>query len=368
MDLLDLFLDRGHGLCRCGVLTVGVGVAFGLDDAASVQTQHHVLVPIERDVGGDVAQRRGAEELVLQLAHCLSSSEGPLQLVVRQVHVEHAPYGDVLEIGYAAAVIVAHLKVEAYHAFLIVQYAYGHAVRSGKQGIRHIAAADAGAQGILLRVVCHEGFAHRFPVVLNRIGVDIGRVAHDLLGLSAEITQHGRVGACELYLHCMACRDREVVFFYTYVRVGPCLPQLAADDGDLLDDGAIVLAVDDKLAVAVSARGHGTYQTVVCGGAALTCGDAFDGGVCGHHVAHLEQAVTHGVGVRGRGEEALDDELFVVEVGEEEVFHARHAEERHGQQAECRHDGLAFVVDQFGDGAAYEAVYGRVHHRRAFVF
>ena len=65
MDLFDLFLDRGHGLCRRGVLTVGVGVAFGLDDAASVQTQHHVLVPVERDVGGDVAQRRGAEELVL---------------------------------------------------------------------------------------------------------------------------------------------------------------------------------------------------------------------------------------------------------------------------------------------------------------
>lgn len=89
----------------------------------------------------------------------------------------HAPYGVFSEIGYTAAVVVAHLKVEAYHAFLIVQYAYGHAVRGGKQGIRHIVAADAGAQGILLRVVCHERFAHRFPVVLNRIGVDVGECA-----------------------------------------------------------------------------------------------------------------------------------------------------------------------------------------------
>ena len=91
-------------------------------------------------------------------------------------------------------------------------------------------------------------------------------------------------------------------------------------------------------------------------GAALADGHALDTRMELHTVAHGEQAVTHPVGIRGRGEEALDDELLVVEIGEEEVLHARHAEDRKPQHGEGHDDRRPLVADQEGDRPAHEAV------------
>ena len=293
----------------------------------------------------DISERYGAEHLVLQLAHRLAAGECPLQLFVRQTGIHHAPNRYLFEVADTAAVAVADLQVERYHAFLIVQYADGHPVRRSQQRTRHIAAHDAGTQGVLLHVFGHEGFARRFPVVLHRIGIHVGRAAHDGFGLRTQIAQHGRVWACELHLDGMRSRYRKVVLADADIGIGILFAELLPHNRNLLQNRMVILAVHDEFAVAVAARGYGAHQTVMGRGTALTDGHTVDGGILHKPVAHRQQPVAYYIGVRCRGKEALDDELFVVEIGEKEVLYLRHAEDAERQHTERRNDGRALAVD-----------------------
>ena len=268
-----------------------------------------------------------------------------MQFFVRQVYVHHAPDGDFIEVFNAAAVVVAHLQIERNHPFLIVQYTYRHSVRSGRQRTRHVSSLDTGAQGIFLSVFCHERFSFRFPIILYRIGVHIRRASHDGFGLCAQLAQHGRVGACELHFDRVRGRSREIVFADADIGIGILLAKLLPYRGDLFQHGIVVLAIDGQFPVAVAARSHRTYQTIEGRGTALTDGDPVDVGILREPVAHLQQPVTHDIGIGSRRKETLDNELFVVEIGKEKIFHLCHSENTESQQAERYDDSCLFVAD-----------------------
>ena len=274
------------------------------------------------------------------------------------MEVKRAPDGDVAEVTDGAAVGFTDAQVDRDAALLVVEHADGQSVRGGEQCVGHVAAADAGAQGVGLVVVDHVGFAARLPVVLHGVGVYVGAAAHDALGLCAEAAEHGGVGAGKLGLDGVRGGGGEVVLADADVGVGPAGAQLAADGGNLLHDGGIVLAVNHQFAVAVAAGGHGTHQTVEGRRAALAGRDALHGGVAAKQAAHVEQAGAHGVGVGGRGEVAFNDELLVVEVGEEEILYAGHAQDGGDQHGEGGDQRGGLVAYEQADRAAHGAVNG----------
>ena len=86
----------------------------------------------------------------------------------------------------------------------------------------------------------------------------------------------------------------------------------------------------------------------------------FDGRILLEQYRHVLEVLSYAVRVGLCRQVVFHDELFVVEIGEEEVFHPCHSENTECQNSSCGNEGRFLVSDQEADASAHEAVNGRI--------
>ena len=96
--------------------------------------------------------------------------------------------------------------------------------------------------------------------------------------------------------------------------------------------------------------------------AAHAGGHTLYGGILLQQGGHFLQVLLYAVGAALGGKEVLHNELFVVEVREEEVLYPCHAEDTYRQHRHSHSQRCGPMGYQHGHGTAHQAVYGGVHH------
>ena len=262
------------------------------------------------------------------------------------------------------AVLVANLHLHDDRLVLVGDDAHGQSVGGCQKRICHVASVEAAADGIALDVVSHDGHSLRMPVVLHGVLVHILAVAHDVLGLLGKLSEHHGVGALKLHLDGMGGADAEVVVSETDVSVGILGAKLWTQFGDGCLHGLEVLAFHDEFAVVLASAVHGTHEAVADRRGTHRCRHAVNLLVLQQLLGERQQVVPCAVGAALWRQVVFDDELPVVEVGEEHSSQLREAPSAQAKQGDGADDGQAFVVDERG----YQASYGFLHLVVAHVF